>query len=58
MRRRRSKPRILSQDAVLNQTDTSVVASVDGSWTGGHELPDAQRPRELGGNARMELPSI
>ena len=57
MRRRRSKPRILSQEAVLNQTDKSAVAAVDGSWTEGHELPDALRPRELDGNARMELPS-
>ena len=56
-RRRRSKPRILSQEAV-NQTDKSATAAVDGSWTESHELPDAQRPRELGGNSRMELHSI
>ena len=58
VRRRRSKPRTLSQEAVLNQTNKSALAAVDGSWTEGHELPDAQRPREMGGTVRMELSTI
>lgn len=57
-RRRGSKARTLSQEAVLSETDKSTVAAIDRSWTEGHELPDAQQPRELGGNTRMELPSI
>ena len=57
-RRRRSKPHVLSQEAVLYQMDKSAVAAADGSWTRDHELPDAQRPGELDGNARIELPSI
>ncbi|KAM0804210.1 hypothetical protein BDR22DRAFT_837375 [Usnea florida] len=57
-RRRRSKPRTLSQEAVLNQTNKSAVAAVDGSSTESRELPDAQRLREMDGTVRMELSCI